>query len=126
MDEHEERKVGQEVKEVQGWNVLQLLQDSGLLLQADPTGLQFQQKLFWADEALMTGGISSLLIQEKQEQLLHESGQQSVKKGCQADSEAACVALHSCVCVCVFGCSCGELQITQTSFQAFECTCLHS
>lgn len=98
MDEHEKRKVGQEVKEVQGWNVLQLPQDSGLLLQTDPTGLQLQQKLFWADEALMTGGISALLIQEKQEQLLRESGEKKKKKErCQADSEAACVALHSCV-----------------------------
>lgn len=41
----------------------------------DPTGLQFQQQLFWTDEALLTCGISSLLIQEKQEQLLRESGQ---------------------------------------------------
>lgn len=80
MDEHEKRKVGQEVKEVQGWNVLQLPQDSGLLLQTDPTGLQLQQKLFWADEALMTGGISALLIQEKQEQLLRESGKKKKKK----------------------------------------------
>lgn len=80
MDEHEKRKVGQEVKEVQGWNVLQPLEDSGLLLQTDPTGLQLQQELFWADEALVTGGVSSLLIQEKQEQLLRESGQQLVKK----------------------------------------------
>lgn len=101
MDEHEERKVGQEVKEVQGWNVLQLLQDSGLLLQADPTGLQFQQKLFWADEALMTSGISSLLIQEKQEQLLHESGQQSVKKGARLTLKRR-VLLCTRVCVCVF------------------------
>lgn len=80
MDEHEKRKVGQEVKEVQGWNVLQPPQDSGLLLQADPTGLQLQQKLLWAQEALKTAGLSSLLIQEKQEQLLRESGQRLVNK----------------------------------------------
>lgn len=101
MDEHEKREVGQEVKEVQGWNVLQPPQDSGLLLQTDPTGLQLQQKLFWAQEALKTAGLSSLLIQEKQEQLLRESGQRLVKKkqkGCRADSAAARVALRSRVC----------------------------
>lgn len=78
MDEHEEREVGQEVKEVQGWKVLQLAQDSGLPLQPDPTGPQLQLKLFWADEGLMSAGVSSLLIQEKQEQLLRELGQQLV------------------------------------------------
>lgn len=41
----------------------------------DPAGLQFQQQLFWADEALVICGISLLLIQEKQEQLLRKSGQ---------------------------------------------------
>lgn len=79
MDEHEKRKVGQEVKEVQGWNVPQLPQGSGLLLQTDPTGLQLQQELLGADLS-----ISWLLIQEEQEQLLRESGQESVKKGRQA------------------------------------------
>lgn len=80
MDEHEERKVGQEVQEVQGRKVLQLVQGSGLLLQPDPTGPQLQLKLFWADEAPTSAGVSWLLIQEKQEQLLRESGQQIVKK----------------------------------------------
>lgn len=41
----------------------------------DPAGLQFQQQLFCADEALVICGISLLLIQEKQEQLLRKSGQ---------------------------------------------------
>ena len=81
MDEHEQRKVGQEVKEVQGWTVPQLPQDGGLLLQTDAAGLQLQQKLFWADEALLGAGISSLLIQEKQEQLLREMGQRRVRRG---------------------------------------------
>lgn len=80
MDEHEERKVGQEVQEVQGRKVLQLAQGGGLLLQPDPTGPQLQLKLLWADEALTSAGASWLLIQEKQEQLLRESGQHIVKK----------------------------------------------
>lgn len=66
----------------------------------DPTGLQFQQQLFWTDEALLTGGISSLLIQETQEQLLRELGQHK-KKGWQPDAEAACVAVRSRVLFCV-------------------------
>lgn len=80
MDEHEERQVGQEVQEVQGWKVLQLAQGGGLQLQPDPAGPQLQLKLLGADEAPRSAGLSWLLIQEKQEELLRESGQHIVKK----------------------------------------------
>lgn len=71
MDEHEKRKVGQEVKQVQGRKVLQLPQEGGIL-QPDPAGLQLQQELLRPEDARRSGGggASSLLVQEKQEQLL--------------------------------------------------------
>lgn len=73
VDEHEEGQVGQEVQQVQRGNVLQLQPDGCLLLQMDPPGLQLQEQLLCADEALPNLYVSSLLLQEKQEQLLHES-----------------------------------------------------
>lgn len=73
MDEHEEGQVGQEVEQVQGGNVLQLPSDGGLLFQVDPTRLQLQEQLLSTDEALLNSDALLLLLQEKQEQLLHES-----------------------------------------------------
>lgn len=70
MNEHEQGKVGQEVQQVQGWNVLQLQSDGRLLLQVDPPGLQLQEQLLSTDEALLDRRVSSLLLQEEQEQLL--------------------------------------------------------
>lgn len=72
MNEHEERQVGQEVEQVEGRDVLQLQSDGRLLLQVDPSGLQLQQQLLGADEALLSTAVSSLLLQEEQEQLLRE------------------------------------------------------
>lgn len=68
--EHEEGQVGQEVQQVQRGDALQLQPDGGLLLQADPPGLQLQEQLLGADEALLEARVSSLLLQEEQEQLL--------------------------------------------------------
>lgn len=76
MDEHEEGQVGQEVQQVQRGDVLQLQSDGRLLLQTDPTGLQLQEQLLGADEALLRSSCSSsssLLLQEEQEQLLNGS-----------------------------------------------------
>lgn len=73
VNEHEEGQVGQEVQQVQGGNVLQLQSDGRLLLQMDSPGLQLQKQLLCADEAPLSPGASSLLLQEEQEQLLHES-----------------------------------------------------
>lgn len=73
VDEHEEGQVGQEVEQVQGGNVLQLPSDGGLLFQVDPTSLQLQEQLLSADEAPLNTNILLLFLQEKQEQLLHES-----------------------------------------------------
>lgn len=70
MNDHEQGQVGQEVQQVQGWNVLQLQPDGRLLLQVDPPGLQLQEQLLGADEALLDPRVSSLLLQEEQEQLL--------------------------------------------------------
>lgn len=72
MNEHEERQVGQEVEQVEGRDVLQLQPDGRLLLQVDPSGLQLQQQLLGADEALLSAAVSPLLLQEEQEQLLRE------------------------------------------------------
>lgn len=72
MNEHEERQVGQEVEQVEGRDVLQLQPDGRLLLQVDPSGLQLQKQLLGTDEALLSAAVSSLLLQEEQEQLLRE------------------------------------------------------
>lgn len=53
--------------------MLQLQSDGRLLLQTDSPGLQLQEQLLCADEALLSSGVSSLLLQEEQEQLLHGS-----------------------------------------------------
>ena len=73
VNEHEEGQVGQEVQQVERGNVLQLQSDGGLLLQADPPGLQLQQQLLAADEALLSSRVVALLLQQEQEQLLQES-----------------------------------------------------
>lgn len=50
--------------------MLQLQPDGRLLLQMDPPGLQLQEQLLRTDEAPLSSGVSSLLLQEEQEQLL--------------------------------------------------------
>lgn len=75
MNEHEEGQVGQEVQQVQWRNVLQLQSDGGLLVQMDATGLQLQQQLVTADEALLSAWVFPLPLQEEQEQLLQVTGQ---------------------------------------------------
>lgn len=70
MNDHEQGQVGQEVQQVHGWNALQLQPDGRLLLQVDSPGLQLQEQLLGADEALLDPRVSSLLLQEEQEQLL--------------------------------------------------------
>lgn len=122
MDEHEERQVGQEVQEVQGRKALQLVQGGGLPLQPDPTGPQLQLKLRGADEAPTSAGASWLLIQEKQEELLRESGQHIVKnkKTKQKKVDARPPLQRR---VLLLG---GSFRLPPPSFQPFECTCLHS
>jgi len=75
VNEHEERQVSQEVQQVKWRNALQLQSDCCLLLQMDSPGLQLQEELLAADEALLSSRISLLLLQQEQEQLLKESGQ---------------------------------------------------
>lgn len=73
MNEHEEGQVGEKVQQIQGWDVLQLPSDGCLLVQMDSPGLQLQKELLRTDEALLSNScIFSLLLQEEQEQLLHE------------------------------------------------------
>lgn len=73
VNEHEERQIGQEIQQVQRGNVLQLQPDGRLLLQVDPPSLQLQKQLLSTDEALLSSRFSSLLLQQEQEELLHES-----------------------------------------------------
>lgn len=105
VDEHEERQVGQEVQQVQRGNVLQLQSDGRLLLQADPPGLQLQEQLLGADEAALSSGFSSLLLQQEQEQLLHRSDTSSQ---------------HSCERVGAFAFlfALGQPRVTSTCFQS--------
>lgn len=125
MNDHEQGQVGQEVQQVQGWNVLQLQSDGRLLLQVDSPGLQLQEQLLGADEALLDPHVSPLLLQEEQEQLLPGSGyqQKSVKAGEGWRRGAVCVSARSSVSTSVLLCS---VRFPNLFLAFLERTCLHS
>lgn len=127
VNEHEEGQVGQEVQQVQRRNVLQLQSDGHLLIQVDAPGLQLQQQLLCADEALLSTRIALLVLQEEQEKLLQElitiivfdmtSNMENWLWSCSLN--------HLCVViVCVLFREASDYHRLFLVF--FECTCLHS
>lgn len=63
VDENEQGQVGQEAQQVQGAHALEFLSDDCFLFRVDPPGLQLQQQLLCADEALLGHSAPCLPLQ---------------------------------------------------------------